>query len=248
MEDLKPKRLLISATFFILGVTATIAITKYSDKLFPEKNEPLVIKEIADTIKVIHEYKLPKDEEIKSAERISKIRSKQLNQLNEDLKVIESLKKDQSTVDSTINSLKTKISNENAKLFKENYNEIINIRDIFPKLKGHTASGQSSNFIFSCPTTDSTKDYIDLSLNIYDAKLVDKIACLYISIVRQAIKNGKTELYYVFDQAYSVKSGVNIIKIRNYFKQRNLTLEIGYLLKSDSNKEFPHFERIACNL
>ena len=49
------KRVLV----FVLGVITTIIITKLSDKMIP--NDPVIVKENTDTIKVVHEYNIPSD-------------------------------------------------------------------------------------------------------------------------------------------------------------------------------------------
>lgn len=48
-----------SVLFFVLGVITTIIITKLSDKMIP--NDPVIVKENTDTIKVVHEYNIPSD-------------------------------------------------------------------------------------------------------------------------------------------------------------------------------------------
>lgn len=53
------KQKIWTAVFFIIGVITTIIITKASNKIIPD--EPLIVKQYTDTIKIIHDYKLPKD-------------------------------------------------------------------------------------------------------------------------------------------------------------------------------------------
>jgi len=48
-----------NALLFPLGVIVTIIITKTFDKAIP--NEPILVKEYTDTIKIVHEYKIPKE-------------------------------------------------------------------------------------------------------------------------------------------------------------------------------------------
>ena len=48
-----------SVLVFVLGVITTIIITKLSDKMIP--NDPVIVKENTDTIKVVHEYNIPSD-------------------------------------------------------------------------------------------------------------------------------------------------------------------------------------------
>ena len=46
-----------NALIFVLGVVITIVITKLSDKVVP--NDPVLVKQYADTIQIVHDYKLP---------------------------------------------------------------------------------------------------------------------------------------------------------------------------------------------
>lgn len=122
----------------------------------------------------------------------------------------------------------------------ESYNEIIDK----PKYleKGYLTSGNTSNFVFFCPT-DKISEYIDLKIKFQDKTLISKIACFYLTIT-EVKENG--ENWLTFSQAYKPKEGVNAFKIKNYLKGKNITLEIGYILQSETNKEYPTFEKISC--
>lgn len=122
----------------------------------------------------------------------------------------------------------------------ESYNEIIDK----PKYleKGYTTSGNTSNFVFFCPT-DKTSDYIDLKLRFLDKTIINKIACIYLTVTEV---KGIGENWVVFSQAYLPRDGVNAFKIKNYLKANNIILEIGYVLKTETNKQYPTFEKISC--
>jgi hypothetical protein len=122
----------------------------------------------------------------------------------------------------------------------ESYNEIID-RPNYLK-KGYNVSGNTSNFVFFCPT-DKASEYIDLKLTFQDEKIVEKIDCIYLTVI-EIKENG--EKWLIFSQAYKPKNGDNIFKIKNYIKEKNTTLEIGYFLNTEINKENPTFEKISC--
>ncbi|MDF2188314.1 hypothetical protein [Paraflavitalea sp. CAU 1676] len=124
------------------------------------------------------------------------------------------------------------------------YNEVVNINDLFPNLKGTTSSAHnSSSFQFSCPT-DTTSSEIELKINITNPKLIKEISCLYLQIVK--VKSER-EYVNIFTQSYKPKIGINYIGIPNFFKESDILLSIGYLTKLDSKKEYPWFEKINCH-
>jgi len=124
----------------------------------------------------------------------------------------------------------------------EKYNEILDKNSI-EKWKGRTTSGVTSNFIFDCPT-DFESDYLDLKLQFQDESLIPKIQYIYISFTE---KNNEKQYTLLFDQIYQPQTGVNGFKVKNYFKlKKKIDLEIGYILKSESNKNYPRFERVVC--
>jgi hypothetical protein len=123
----------------------------------------------------------------------------------------------------------------------ETYNEIVEIPGNLKK--GYSSYGNTSNFTFFCPT-DTTSDFIDLKLKFQDESLIRKITCIYISVA-EIRADGKQ--YLLFHQAYKPKEGVNAFKIKNYFKSSNSVLDIGYLLNSETGKEYPNLEKVTCN-
>ncbi|NOU47893.1 MAG: hypothetical protein HOO86_12660 [Bacteroidales bacterium] len=48
-----------NALLFLLGVIVTIIFTKTFDKIFP--NNPIIVKEYTDTVKIVHNYKIPNE-------------------------------------------------------------------------------------------------------------------------------------------------------------------------------------------
>ncbi len=122
----------------------------------------------------------------------------------------------------------------------EEYNEIIPI----PKYLdgGYSTSGNTSNFVFQCPS-DKISEYVDLKLIFQDELLINKIDCIYLTVLEVKSNNQYDNL---FSQAYKPKKGVNLFKIKNYLKMKNILLEIGYIMKSDIGSKLPKFQKISC--
>lgn len=124
----------------------------------------------------------------------------------------------------------------------EKYNQIIN-KDSIEKWKGRTSYGITSDFIFDCPT-DFENDSLDLKLKFRDEALISKVQYIYISFVE---KINDTHYNLLYDQVYQPQHGVNGFKVKNYLKlKKRVDLEIGYILKSESHKDFPKYDRIIC--
>jgi hypothetical protein len=141
------------------------------------------------------------------------------------------------------NAVNSKIKNTKIDIGQiEAYNEILD-KSVMKGWKGLTTSGNSSNFVFRCPT-DLTSEYIDLRLVFIDETLIDKVAFMLIQILQ---KKNEKEYEQKFEQAYKTRNGVNAFKVRNFLKEPNIVLQIGYVLKSDTTKDYPWFEKISCN-
>lgn len=122
------------------------------------------------------------------------------------------------------------------------YNEILDKKAI-EKWKGYTSTGTTSNFIFECPT-DIEGDSLKLKLKFQDEKLISKIQFIFISFSE---RNNEKESTLLFNQIYQPQQGVNGFKVKNYFKlKKKVDLEIGYILKTEINKDYPIFERVVC--
>lgn len=169
-----------------------------------------------------------------------KARNKELNDL---LNKIEKQEKILGEKSSFIEDVKRKIGRTSFEIEKiESYNEIVDKEIVLKNRKGYIVSGNTSNFEFYCPS-DSISDYIDLKLKFQDESLVSKIGYMYIEVVEDKNKNHKE---MVFDQTYLPKTGINAFKIRNYLKQPNMILLIGYVLKSELIKDTPNMEKVTC--
>lgn len=218
MAELNPKNLLFNSLFYTVGLITSITATKFSDELFPN-NDPVVIKKVVDTMRVVHEY-LNNNPTVAVVENPPVQASMAFSQAHKNIEV--------------------------------HYNKLENIHKVMPKMKGLVEVDESSHFIFHCPKVKKTEDYIDLQLEFYDNNLVEQAACIY--LVASATTHSKNALTGTisdkqttkYAQAYKIKKGKNTIKLRNYFKNSETTLEVGYLSKSDTIKKYPVFEKITC--
>jgi len=122
------------------------------------------------------------------------------------------------------------------------YSEIVDPSIVLPNKKSIIYSGNSSNFEFVCPT-DTISEYINLAINFFEPKLVSKMSCILVSVDKIS---GPKMYVSLFEQTYLPHVGINVIKLKNYFKEKDVVLQVGYILKSESEKEAPQFEKITC--
>lgn len=167
-----------------------------------------------------------------------------LNLLKMDLKRLLTEVKKQEKITGNNSNISSKISEKISTTNNDiglinSFNEILKTQE---SLKGYTTSGNTSNFVFYCPQ-DLTSEYLDLKLRFQDEKLIPKIAFIMIDVT-EVKENG--ENWRLFSQTYKPQNGVNAFKIKNYLKKNNIKIEIGYILKSELNKEYPTFEKVTC--
>lgn len=181
--------------------------------------------------------------------------------INRHLHILDSLKKQNSELDRLLaeiknqekiigkkievkNQINDKIKNNQSEIGEiESFNEILE-KEILSQRKGYTTSGQSSNFIFECPE-DFESEYLELKLKFLDEKLIAEIDYIFISVTEH-IKDNRYSL--LFEQVYSPQVGVNGFRIKNYYKlkDKKINLDIGYVLNSEKNKDYPRVEKITC--
>ena len=121
----------------------------------------------------------------------------------------------------------------------QSYNEIIDI----PENYTNQYFDVRSNMEFDCPSKSSST-YVDVDLRFENKKLVNSIRCIYVSVTEKTTTPNNVNL--VWQQAYAVKLGLNKIRMRNYFNNPKIRIEIGYFLKTDSTKKTPSFYFASC--
>jgi len=216
-------------------ITSIVTISYYYEQQFDSEikkiNDLLTTTKINDSVYTSHENR---KRAIDSLNRINK----ELEQLLENLKTQEKIVGKKIELKKNI---KNKIKGNVTEIGEiEKYNEILdNSRD---KRKGYVTHGETSNFIFNCPT-DFKSDYIDLKIRFQDDKLINKIEFIFVTFSKIVTENQYNSLS---SQIYLPQSGVNAFKVKNYFKEPKVVLEIGYVLKSDKDKSSPNVERIVC--
>lgn len=141
-----------------------------------------------------------------------------------------------------IQDIKKKISKTNFDIETiQTYNEILDKNIILKTRKGYTVSDNIPNFEFYCPE-DRASDYLDLKLKFQDESLIDKIAYIYIEVTELEEK----KLYRVYEQIYTPQKGMNVFKIENYLRRPNMKILVGYVLKTETDKEYPIVEKVEC--
>ena len=212
--------------FFILGVIVTIIITKTSDKLVP--SDPIIVKEFTDTIKIVHDYQIPKNLSDDSTR----------NELERKVKNLELL-------------------NNYDKQIKERISLTKKSRDILPNLiltkkttkiaqKGYVYGSSSSYFSSDCPTLN--KDFIDIHFDFFNPKILNEIAYLRVNVYGFDKHNSKEAKTFILEEFYEVKPKDNFIRISNDLGKGKYEILYGFILKEDIPKEYPTFHFKRCRI
>ena len=144
----------------ILGAVITILIEKSCDRIMPD--DPIVVKEVTDTLKIVHQYDF------------GTYNDSLINvQLQNRLKNIELMEKYEKEVLKQINSKQNKCS--------------VMLDASFPYAKGYAQRNAAS--YCSLNISSLQNEYIDLELLFFDDSVLERIYCLSIKILR--IEDGK---------------------------------------------------------
>lgn len=127
----------------------------------------------------------------------------------------------------------------------ESYNEVLPSTDFSRKRKGETVSGETSSLILYPPTNFNTP-LLDFSLLFINDNMVSKVACIYVEILKKNIDGSLVQLW---EEYYLPRKGYNKMRIKNYLKQKNTEMRIGFFWKSEYGKtDFPRFEYVKFSL
>jgi hypothetical protein len=215
---------ILNAFIFILGVIVTIAITKASNKVAPD--EPVIVKQISDTIKIVHEYNLPKEIEDDTIRKDLENKIKNLELLNNyDKQIKERLTKIQSTSSITPNLIITQNLNYLAR-------------------KGYAYGNTSPYFSSDCPNLNGK--IIDLKFDFLNSEVLKDIACLRLNIYKFDNYNEKEARTYVLESFYEIKNSGNFIRINNDLTKGKYEFMYGFMFKNDLKKEYPTFYFKKC--
>ena len=213
-----------NALLFILGVIVTIIFTKTSDKIIP--NDPVIVKQYTDTIKIVHDYKMPNylNNDTSRYELEKKIKNLELlNNYDKQIKERIALSKEQNSVFPNLI-----LTNKNRKLAS----------------KGYTYGSSSPYFSSNCPSIDN--DFIDLTFNFFNAEILNEIAFLRLNIYRFDNINSKDAGTFVLEDFYEVKPKDNLIRISNDLGKGKYEIVYGFIFKDDLTKEYPTFYFKKC--
>lgn len=213
-----------NVSIFILGVIVTIVITKTSDKIAP--NDPILVKQYTDTIKIIHDYNLPArlDNDTVRLELEAKVKNLELLN-NYDRQIKERL--------ISINSTSFLIPNL-----------ILTQNLVGLSHKGFMQKSSSSYFTSDCP--DLNLKYIDLKFAFLNPAITKEIAYLRVNIYRFDNINSKDARTYVIEDFYEVKSNDNLIRINNDLAPGKYEIMFGFMFKNDLNDKYPKFYYKKC--
>lgn len=210
-----------NASIFVLGVIVTIIITKLSDTLIP--NEPILVRQYTDTIKIVHDYKIPENLNNDSANL----------ELERKLKNIELLNKYDNQIEVKLKSIQNKNEILPNLILTHNTGKV--------GKKGYTQGNSSSYFSSDCPNLNSK--YLDIVIDFLNPLLTKDIACLRVNIYQENSTGVRT---YILEEFYEVRDKSNLIRIDNDFEKGKYEIVYGFMFKNDFEKEFPSFYLKKC--
>lgn len=198
---------------WLLSVIVVLLLTKTCDRIWPDT--PVVVKEYADTVKVVHTISpLPNDSD--SAMR---------RRLEQQLMNIELLNKYDALIASKNSSIKV------------NACKAI-VGNPYPKSSGYSKKSASS---FCYIEMRRSGPFIDLVYSFFREDYVETINTLSVIISQRNVEEGKT--FIVFSQDYEPQKGKNelIVRLVDDLPSGNLTLEAGFIFKEDRQNQYPSF-------
>lgn len=204
--------------WLIIGAIITLVCEKACNKIVPDN--PIVVKEVADSIRVIHAYDLNiGNDSIVNAQLKMKLDNIALAQLYE----------------SQINEM--------IKQQKYDFNSII-LNSQFLNAKGYVLD--SGMAYFEAEISSLQNDFLDIKITFLNTDIANDIYCLSIKI--DAIENNKRLV--VFDENYNVNVNRpdNHIRITNGFPKGTFRVSVGFFLKRDLKSEYPRFYQISKTL
>lgn len=217
---------IIRALIFVLGVIVALAITKIWNKAMPEPL--LVVKELTDSIRVIHEYNIPLEDDSLSMILEKKIKNLKLLDDYED----------------EINKRIKRIEKNNQNILTPNL-VLVDIAKQY-KYKGFTQGNASSYFTLDCPELTNNK-FINFKLDFFNPEILKDIAFLRLNIYKFQNLSDKESRIYVMNEFFEIrKDNNNFIRIENNLGKGKYEIQIGFTFKSDIDKEYPTFYMKKC--
>ncbi len=206
---------------FVLGVITTLIITSLYNRIFP--SDPTIIKEVTDSLTVIHKYNFPATDSMNL-------------EIKKRLENIELLNSYENEIEKKIKRIEHK-SNENR------VPNLILVKAPF-QMKGWIQRKASSFFSLECPLNIKSK-YLNFEVNFLNKNFIKDIAAMRVLIYK--INSKGEPSIYIDDYYETVDKSVNLIRLNNDFEKGNYEINVGFILKDDLKNEYPTFYRQKCN-
>ena len=126
------------------------------------------------------------------------------------------------------------------------YNEIIDTLSLTKNLsKGFMYSGDTHYFVFY-PPKDTHGNYLDFSLKFVNDNIVNKIAVLYVEVVKVK-EDGSHHL--ISSAFYKPQPGLNNFILQNYLKEKGTKMMVGFFWKREFGiVDTPVYEKISFSI
>lgn len=214
-------------TTFLLGTIVVILLTKVADDIFP--GNPIIIKEVSDSLKIVHSYDIPNLSINDSIDLLLQQKLNKISQLN--------------LYEKELDNYYKKIRNKEVATLDNIPNKIILDQNKKPLAKGYTQEAATAFFESECPSIKENQKYIDFNFNFITPEIISDIYCLRLFIYKKI--NGKFNYSY-FDEIYEVRLANNFIRINNDLPKGEYKYQYGIMLKKDINKEYPEVYSKSC--
>jgi hypothetical protein len=189
-------------------------------------NDPVIVKQFADTVKIVHEYNLPDrlDNDTVRLELENKFKNLELLN-NYDKQIKERITQIKKSDEVAPNLILTQRVNNNTQ-------------------EGYMYGGSSSYFTSKCP--DLNKNFLDLNIDFLNPSITKDIAYLRVNIYKFDDPNKDEARTYILEDFYEVKSESNLIRIDNDFSNGKYEIIFGFMFKSDLKQQYPKFYFKKC--
>lgn len=202
-----------NALWSIFLIILTIGCTKACNKILPD--EPIVIKEVLDTIKIIHKYDFnTTDDTIINSKLKLKLENIELAEKYDD-------------------RIRTKVKNNSPSPNRIMINSKSN------KSKGYTIGDAAPYFALTISPLNGK--YIDFQFEFINKEIIHQIHSLSLKIYKIDKDNKRI---YMMDENYYIQKDINIIRINNTLTEGKYEIEAGFTFDKDRDSEYPAFYNI----
>jgi hypothetical protein len=215
------KKNIWKATTFVLGGIVIILLTKTADSIL-SSNEPVIVKEFTDTLKVIHNYDFLSSSDNDSLDFLLQKKKNQISQLN--------------IYEKELNEYFDRVKKKED-VFDVPNKILISSLQKFGK-KGYVQRSSTAYFYSVGPKFVENNSLIDLKIKFFSDELIDEI--LYVRLTIYKKRNDKYS-EYVFDEIYEPRKGINLIRIGNNLSKGDYEFQYGFVLKKDIDNDYPEF-------